>query len=381
MRKQKAILLRLDLNVPLNHRTGEVLETTKIDTYLREIKKLSQKNKVIILSHLGKGDRVKDRLKPVADYLRQRLSKTQNQNLEVLENVRFWKGETEKEDSKIFRDLSKYFAELGEEYINDAFASLHRSHASIVGIPKVLRERFKTKKEFQKKVRLGPLVNFEIKNLNRILREMKKKSALLILSGSKISTKLPLILRFLEDRLKVFVSGAIANQILKDVLGYNIGLSWYEEDFQMSEKDRQFLKESIAKGCLILPKDVLLKDQQEKRVNSLHLRDRIVDLARTSLKNLKEEILKAKVVILNGPLGLYEEGFTVGTVEILEFLKWKAGTNKDFFVCFGGGDTLALLEKVKIKSGKNIFLSTGGGAMLEYLAKNGDLPGIKAIKK
>jgi len=385
MRKQdQTILLRLDLNVPVDKNSNTILETEKIEAIIPEIKKLAEKNKVVVMSHLGQGEK-KDSIRPIAEYIRNKLSEKINNNLTILENTRWLPGETAKENSLEFLQTSRFLAEMGDKYINDNFASLHRQHASIIGIPKIFREE-KYKKLNQKalanKIQIGQLVKLEIKNLNKNLNRIKKEKTLIVLSGSKISTKLPLIKQFLvNENVRVFVSGGIANQILKDVLNYNIGLSFFETNFHLSEKDKEFLQEKIVKGRLILPTDVLLQDSQEKHINAIHLRDRIVDLGRESISRLKSIILENKNIILNGPLGIYEEGFTVATKEILESLKELAMQNKKVLITIGGGDTLIFIKKLRITSVKNIFISTGGGAMLEYLANNGNLPGLKVLKK
>jgi len=384
LKQIQTILLRLDLNVPFDKNSNSILETEKIEAVIPEIKKLAEKNKVIVISHLGKGEK-KDSIRPIAEYIRNKLSKKINDNLTILENTRWLPGETTKENSKEFLSTSRFLAEMGDKYINDAFAALHRPHASIIGIPKIFREeKYKNlnKKNLINKIQVGQLVKFEIKNLNKNLNKIKKEKTLIILSGSKISAKLPLIKKFLiNENVRVFVSGGIANQILKDVLNYNIGLSFFEINFQLSAKEKEFLQEKIVKGRLILPIDVLLQDNQEKHINAIHLRDRIVDLGRESISTLKSIILENKNIIFNGPLGIYEEGFTVATKEILESLKELAIKNQKVLITIGGSDTLIFIKKLRITSVENIFISTGGGAMLEYLANDGDLPGLKVLQK
>jgi phosphoglycerate kinase len=261
---------------------------------------------------------------------------------------------------------------MGDEYIDDAFASMHRPHASIVGIPKILKGQ-------NKKVRVGELVKFEMKNLDKSLERIEKEKSLVIISGAKISTKLPLILKFLKLDAKVFVAGGIASQIIKDILNYNIGLSYFEEDFILDKKDKKILLDNIVKGHLILPIDVLLQNNEEKNIKSIHTRDRIVDIGRQSIMTLKMEIKNAKNIIMNGPLGIYEEGFNVATKEILGFIKDISIKDKKVFITIGGGDTLIFTKKLKMSNSRNLFISTGGGAMLDYLLNSGDLPGIRAV--
>lgn len=378
-KKNTKILLRLDLNVPIDRKQNKILETERIDAVLGEIKKLSVKNNLIILSHLGKGEKG-DSLALVEKYIRSKLTKQENLKVTILENTRWQKGETDKVGEKDFNLTSKYFSEMGDEYIDDAFASMHRQHASIVGIPKIF-------KKAGKKVSLGELAKLEIKNLNKslALANNKKNQTLLILSGAKISTKLPLIEKFLKKDAKVIVGGGIANQIFKDVLGLKIGASFIEKDFILKPKLKVFLKKEIEKGNLILPIDVILQNKKVETIENIKEKDIISDIGPASLALIKNKIVNSKNIIINGPFGIYENGFIEGTIALLkEIRKMKAN------ILIGGGDTLVLTKKLKMKSstsanatagqGKNIFISTGGGAMLNFLANDGKLAGILAIK-
>lgn len=370
MKKEiKKIILRLDLNVPIDRNQNKILETERIDAVIPEIKKLSKKNTLIILSHLGKGDK-EDSLNIVEKYIRRKLSKEENSKISILENTRWQKGETEKENSKEFNITSKYFAEMGDEYIDDAFASMHRAHASITGIPKIFKKE-------KKKIALGDLAKLEIKNLNKTLTlaNNKKNNTLMVLSGAKISTKLPLIEKFLKNQAKVFVGGGIANQIWKDVLEIKTGDSFIEKDFKMTTKLKSFIKKELKNGNLLLPIDVILQDNRVETLENIKEADIISDIGPASLAILKENINKSKNIIINGPLGIYEKDFNKGTIALLKEVKKNKGN-----IVIGGGDTLVLTKKLKMKSEKNIFISTGGGAMLDFLAKDGKLPGIIAIK-
>ncbi len=364
----KKIILRLDLNVPLK-KNGEIVETERIDIVLSEIKSLAKNNKLIILSHLGKGEE-KDSLINIEKYLRNKLTKKENANIEVLENTRFIKGETAKKGSKEFKEASKYFASLGEEYINNAFSVMHREHASIVGIPEIFKKE-------NKKVKLGELAKKEIKSLEKSLALSKKnkKETLLILSGAKTSTKLPLIQKFLSLGATVFVGGGLANQIFKDILNLEIGKSFFEKDLKLSSSSKEMLLKAIKTKQLILPIDSILKSNKVELVENLKKQDYLVDIGPATLILLKNKIEKSKNIILNGPLGLYEEGFTLGTEGVLKILK-KSKAN----ILIGGGDTLFLVKKLKIKKTKNINITTSGGAMLEFLINEGDLPGISILK-
>jgi len=365
----KKIILRLDLNVPINYKEKEILETERIDVVLPEIKKLTNKNFVTILSHLGKGDK-KESLKLIESYIRKNLNEKENENLQILENTRWQKGETMKENTKEFKDAAKYFSSFGDEYINDAFSAMHRGHASIVGIPKIFKKE-------GRKVILGERAKLEIKNLEKSLNLSKnnKNNTLLILGGAKISTKLPLIRKFLEIDAKVFVFGGIANQILKEIENVSIGKSFIEKDFKISTKDKTLFKKAISEKRLVLPIDSILNNKKIEDIKSTKDNNIISDIGPATFSVLKSEIEKSKNIIMNGPVGIYEKGFVSGTEAILKELK-----NNKFNVLIGGGDTLVLIKKLKIVSKDKLFISTAGGAMLDFLANNGDIPGIKALK-
>ena len=365
----KKILLRLDLNVPIDYQNNKILETERIDAVIPEIKKLSKKNKIIILSHLGKGEK-NETLKPVENYLRKKLDKKENENIEILENVRWQKGETAKLNSKEFIETSKYFSDMGDEYIDDAFASMHRAHASIVGIPKIFKKQ-------GKKIRLGDLAKKEINAINKTIKLSKnsKNNTLVIISGIKISTKLPLIKKLLKNGNKIFVGGGIANQIIKDVINKEIGISIIEENFKLSESEKRDLLKNIKNKKILLPVDAILADNNIKDINLLNKKDKISDIGPATFSILKKEIENSKNIIMNGPLGNYEQGFSFGTIATLKEIK----KNKNN-ILIGGGDTLIFTKKLKIKSENNIFVSTAGGAMLDFLSNEGKLPGIEALK-
>ncbi len=363
----KKIILRLDLNVPIIN--NKIIDTKRIDLIIPYLQKLLKKNKIIILSHLGKGDKA-ETLKPIEKYLRKKLSKEENNNLIVEENTRWVKGELAKAGSKEWDDATKYFASFGDEYINNAFSVMHRDNASVVGIPKLFKKQ-------KKSLKIGDNAKEEIKHLEKSLKLAKnsKNKTLLILSGAKISTKLPLIKKFLDLKAKIFVSGGIANQILKDILNIEIGKSFIEKDFIISDSLKKLFLKEVKNKNLILPIDTILKNNEVKLLKEIKKEDYISDIGPATFAILKNKINEAGNIIMNGPLGIYEDGFNAGTLATLkEFKKTKAN------ILVGGGDTLVLLKKAKLKENKNIYISTGGGAMLEFLTNDGKLPGILVLK-
>ena len=363
----KKIILRLDLNVPITN--GKIIDTSRIDVTIPHLEKVLKKNNVVILSHLGKGEKT-DTLEPIEKYLRKKLTKEENKNLEIKENTRWIKGETAKAGSKEWNEAAKYFASFGDEYIDDAFSVMHRDNASLVGIPKLFKKE-------KKGIKMGENAKIEIRHLENVLKLTKnaKNNTLLILSGAKISTKLPLIKKFLDLKAKIFISGGIANQVLKDVLNIEIGKSFIEKDFIITSSFKKLFLKEIKNKNIILPIDAILKSDDIKIIGNFKKDDYISDIGPATFAILKEEIKKSKNIIMNGPLGIYEEGFDAGTIATLKELK-RSKAN----ILIGGGDTIVLLKKAKLKEDKNIHISTAGGAMLSFLTNARKLPSILALK-
>lgn len=360
--KNKKVLVRLDLNLPYSD--GKITDRTRLDEVIPFIKQLSFSGaKIILMSHFGeKGES----LKPVAELLMQSISgisfiedidfeKIRNKTENILagdgiiiENTRLFAGETDNLPS-----LSRNFASLGEVFINNAFSVAHREHASVVGVTKYILSYF------------GPTFIKEITNLSEAAHP--EKPALLIIGGAKISTKLNLIKHYLDQGVKVFVGGAMVHNILKK-RGYVIGKSLYDPKYEPPES-------LYNHPLVIIPVDVILSDGQEVKINEVPVNGVIVDCGKETLKKLDEEIAKSRTIIINGPLGLYEQGFIYGTEHMLTTVA-NTISAKSYL---GGGDTIGVAEKAHILS-KIGFVSLGGGAMLDYLA-NGTLPGIDAVTK
>jgi phosphoglycerate kinase len=361
----KKVILRADFNVPIKN--GVVLDDFRIKKVIPTILYLQEKGaKVIVLSHLG--DEGSESLAPVAakikklvknfdfistpifsDETEKRINNLKNGEVVLLENLRRETGE-KKNSPSFARALSRY----GEIFVNDAFSVSHREHASIVGITKYLPGY------------AGFQFMTEIENLSKVFTP--SHPFLFILGGAKFETKIPLVKKFLRTADYIFIGGAIANDFFK-AKGYEIGTSLVgPSNFQVP----LLLK---AKN-LVLPIDVEAnKGSKNRFVNPSDVTpdENIVDIGPQSIAVLKDLINKAEFILWNGPLGKYETGFGGATEEILKAIaKSKAKS------VIGGGDTAALITKLKIES-KLGFVSTGGGATLDFLSK-GTLPGIRVLK-
>ncbi len=361
----KRVFLRLDFNVPLEGR--EVRDDYRIRESLPTINFLRASGaRLVIASHIGKG-KPEDTLAPVAEYLNKLFPVTflndllspeniritnelQNGDVVLLENLRHSKGEEENDV-----EFAKYLASLGDVYVNDAFSVSHRAHASVVGVPALLPHY------------AGIRLALEVSKL--AVAFSPEHPFLFILGGAKISTKMPLLKKFLTIADNVFVGGAIANNFLK-VKGVEIGTSTYDKD------ELTGLEAYLNDPHLILPRDVVAKNAAgslTKTLETLTSGDMIVDAGSATIKSLEAVIGAAKLIVWNGPLGFYEEGFTEGSRELLGLI---AGSHAMSII--GGGDTVALIHEMGALE-RFSFVSTGGGAMLDYLA-NETLPGITALQ-
>lgn len=366
--KGKRVLLRTDFNVPLGS-DGSISkeEAGRIDASLETMKYLKKNGaKTIIISHIGRG--VKDSLAPVAKYLEgkvkikfiqghiqdfvhETIDVMKDGDIVMLENLRQDPGETTN-GSSFARGLSR----LADIYVNDAFAVCHRRHASIVGVPKFLKSY------------AGFLLDSEIKNLEKVFKK-PKKPFVFVLGGAKFETKLPLIKKYIAIADTIVVGGALQNNFFK-AQGFEIGESLID--------DKRYNLGSIIKtGRVVLPKDVVVSSASGVRLttpDAVLKKEKIVDVGPETVAEIIGLFGKAKTVLWNGPLGLYEEGFNESTIALAKGLaKSKANS------VVGGGDTVVTLKELKLEK-KIDFISTGGGAMLEFLQK-GTLPGIDALNK
>lgn len=358
--KGKYVLVRVDFNVPIQG--GKVLDDMRIRVALPTIELLRAKGaRVVLVSHIGR--KPEESLAPVALRLKkyfpvtfvpavfgasvdQALFSMEPGSVVLLENLRSEKGE--KEGSMAF---AKKLASYGDAYVNEAFPVSHRNDASIVGIPKLLPSY------------AGIQLENEVKELSKILKP--KHPFLFILGGAKVETKLPLLKRYLKEADYVFVGGALANNFFR-AQGYEVGKSLVDETVSP-------LGTLLKNEKLLVPSTVVVSKTKMVATNLVGKSESILDIGVPSIEALVPIINSAKLILWNGPMGWYEGGYTQATEKLLSLLS-KASAD----VVIGGGDTAVLVERKKL--GKKFkFVSTGGGATLDFLTK-GTLPGIKALK-
>jgi len=354
----KRVLLRVDFNVPIEG--GKALDDFRIRKALPTIKYLGEQGaRVIVISHHSNS---KQTLAPVALQLSRFLrasfvedvfttSASANENAVVLcENLRFWNGEKENDE-----DFAKRLASLGDVFVNNAFSASHREHASIVSLPRILPSY------------AGLLFEKEVENLSRAFNP--PHPFLFILGGAKAGTKLPLVEKFLEHADYVFIGGALANNLFL-TLGHEIGHSLFEE--AMVDARRLLKSEKI-----VVPTDVVVqgdKGIETKATDEVAASDMVLDAGPKTLARLRELTQNSQFILWNGPIGDYEKAeFGKGTAELIEML-----AESGAYTVAGGGDTAAAIAKAGAEE-KFDFISTGGGAMLEFLAKK-TLPGIEALR-
>jgi len=379
----KKILLRLDLNVPLDH--GKITDTTRIDKIIPTLKFLiSQNTKIIIISHVGrpKGKNLNElSLKPICDDLENKLNhkiklirdnakeldnkdifKDHNEEIVMLENIRFY---SEEENNDL--EFAKCLSNLADIYVNDAFSCSHRAHASIHQITNYLPSYS------------GLQLDLEVNALKKITSEIKKPITCII-GGSKISTKINLIKNLIPKFDNIIIVGGMANNMIK-YLGHNIGKSIYEENMNSIIEDIFSLSEK--ENCkLVYPIDVVVgKDlngtPENKELNEVLSDEMILDIGPKTINLIRDIIDSSKTILWNGPAGYFENpNFAKGSNKIAEKIIEKH-TSKEIYSVAGGGDTVALLNNIEAINKFN-FVSTAGGAFLEYL-EGKELPGIKAL--
>lgn len=356
------VLARVDFNVPCS--ASGVQNDYRIKRVLPTLKLLEAAGcRTVLLSHLGSD--AGDSLEPVAAYLAQHISISFAVSLEeaekkalnltngsflLVENIRKEKGETDN-DSAFSQRLSK----LGDVYVNDAFAVSHRKHASVVGVPALIPSY------------AGLLLVEELEHLRLALDP--GPSSLFVLGGAKFETKLPLLMKFLTRYTRVFVGGALANDIFQS-MGLEVGSS-------LVSSLAPDLRAITNQPNMRIPLDVAVEQNGAVSFIEPHAVkpfDRIVDLGPKSCELLEQFASESKFILWNGPLGVYQEGHTTGTQSFAKSISRSRAKS-----VVGGGDTVAAIEKLSLME-KFGFVSTGGGAMLDFLA-NETLPGIEALKR
>ena len=383
--KDKKVLIRVDFNVPIKN--GVVQSDKRIVAAIPTIKEvIAQGGKLILFSHLGRikteEDKVKNDLAPVAAYLAKELGQevkfinaTRGKELEVaidnlkvgeivmFQNTRY-EDLNNKAESKNDPELGKYWASLGDVFVNDAFGTAHRAHASNVGIASNIKESA-----------LGLLVQKELEMLSEGLLA-PKHPFVAIIGGAKVSDKIAVIENLLKTADKILIGGGMAYTFLK-AQGYEVGNSLLEKDFVEMAKD--FLEKS--NGKIILPIDhavaTAYADEPRNVPEGIAIPEGTMglDIGDKTIKLYEDALKGAKTVVWNGPMGVAEfENYKQGTESIATAIVAQPGV----FSVIGGGDSAAAAIKLGFEQ-KFTHISTGGGASLAFM-EGKDLPGITSIE-
>ena len=385
--KGKKVLVRVDFNVPLSkEEKGKIADDARIKAAIPTINYLSENGaKVILMSHLGrpKGEANPEfSLKPVADYLaneykdkftfipsnlvvdekvKEDVNKLADGQIALLENTRF-----RKEETKNGEDFAKELASLADLYVNDAFGTSHRAHASNVGVASILPSA------------VGFLIEKEIEVMGKAL-EAPDHPFVSILGGAKVSDKIGVIENLITKVDTILIGGGMAYTFLK-AMGKEIGKSLLEED--KMDLSLELIEKAKANGVeILLPVDVVIADKIEAGVateivdiDNIPVDKEALDIGPKTAKLFADKIKEAKTVVWNGPMGVFEiKEFSNGTNEVA-----KALAESDAVTIVGGGDSALAIEMAGLKD-KITHVSTGGGASLEFL-EGKDLPGITAIE-
>ncbi len=381
----KKVIIRCDFNVPIEN--GIIKDESRIKKSLKTIRYARKQGaKVILMSHLGRVKTIEDKekytLKPVAERLSKLLRKkvkfineTRGQNLEnaidnmkdkdviLIENTRFEDLDGKKESNND-KELGKYWASLGDIFINDAFGTIHRSHASNLGIASNIPNG------------LGFLVEEEIKKLTKLTNKPRKPYTI-ILGGAKVSDKIGVISNLITKADYILIGGGMAFTFLK-AAGFNIGSSLCERE------KLAYCKEMLENypDKLILPIDVItateIKDNtktHERFINEIEEDEMGLDIGPRTLEVFKQYLDDCKTIFWNGPVGCFEtKGFENGTKELFEII-----TNTKAYTLVGGGDTARAAATFNYEN-KISHVSTGGGASLAFL-EGIELPALKIINE
>ena len=372
----KRVMIRCDFNVPITN--GKIDDDNRIRMSLKTINYAIDNNaKVILLSHLGKIKEESDKEKNSLEIVSVRLSELINRkvifshdtkseeltrlvnNLKekdvlLIENTRYEDLDGKKESS-CDMDLAKYWASLGDIFINDAYGTCHRAHASNVGIARLLPNG------------IGFLVEEEITKIDSVLKE-NTHPFIIIMGGKKVSDKIPIIKNLINKCDLLLIGGAMAFTFLK-AKGYNVGNSIVDVD------NISFCKDMLEKypNKILLPIDIINENNDNIKIENI--KDDIgYDIGKETIKLYCDKIKDAKRIIVNGPMGMFEnENYENGTRKIYECI-----SENNIKTIIGGGDSASSVKKLGF-DGKFYHISTGGGATLEYLSGE-ILPGISVIE-
>lgn len=379
----KKVLLRADFNVSLAG--NKITDDTRITQVIPTLELLlKHHNRLIIMAHLGRPDGKRDEkytLEPVVKRLqkdlpdyhvklvddfesedgKRMLEEQTDKEVLLLENIRFYE-----EEQKNDPEFASRLASLADVYVNDGFGVSHRADASVVGVAKLLPHF------------AGLLMEKEITAISKIFHD-PKHPVVAIIGGAKTETKIPLLYKLIEIADSIILGGAIANTFLS-VQGFGVGKSLKDDGLDVEvEKIARHAKTHHT--AILLPQDARCgKSVNDKTfilrpINHIPDNEMIIDIGPETEALFGNVIAKAKTIVWNGPLGYIENlVFAEGT----DFLYYTVADNKEAFSVVGGGDTLAALSNTE-HVGKISHISTGGGAMLEFIEK-GTLPGIEALK-
>jgi len=383
----KRVLVREDLNVPLDDALN-ITDDTRIRAALPTIMNLmSQGAKVIVVAHFGRPKgQVKEemRLNPVAKRLSEllnapvmklddsvgenvkaKLAELKNGEVALLENIRFYKQETDNEP-----EFAKQLAELADIYVNDAFGTAHRAHASTEGVAKYLSPAVS-----------GLLMEKELEALGGLLQS-PKRPFVAIVGGSKVSTKIG-VLENLIDKVDTLILGGGMTYTFVKAQGYSVGKSICEDDKLDIAKD--LMKKAEDKGVkLVIAKDTLIADDFSQEANTKIVPSKEipdgwegVDIGPKTTEMFDDIIQEAQTILWNGPVGVFEiDKFAEGTKAVAKSVA--KATRKGAKSVLGGGDTVAAIEKFGIAPESYSHISTGGGASLEFI-EGKELPGVAAL--
>lgn len=381
----KRVLTRVDINVPMNG--NDVGDATRIERIVPTIQKIIAASGIpIMISHFGRPGAVKDdkySLKHLIPCLTEHLGQNivftdvdeietiikQSKSLKIgqimlLENIRFRTGETNNDPV-----LAKKLAEIGDVYCNDAFSTAHRAHASTVGIANLLPNC------------VGCLMEAELLNLEEILSK-PKGPVIAIVGGSKVSTKIDLLMNLIKKVDTLVITGGMANTFLR-AQGHNIGKSIFEQNLlETADKIRKLAQKESCQ--LILPSDVIVAGSLKRDVpwelfeaTKCPENQMILDIGPKTVNNIKQAINRSQTLIWNGPMGAFEVyPFNKATDDVATFVSQLTQKGKLISVA-GGGDTISALKSTRSES-KFSYISTAGGAFLEWI-EGKKLPAIEAL--